>query len=437
MARNYRLNPEEELRFEVGDTEVALLKLTEAPAQTAELFGTELAPKRVYVFPGGSKAAVWTWHGCHLQLEGCSEAYPHKWDADETPMAKYATIHIRLEEMRNRAKTCNGLGPRVLVCGPHDSGKSALCKVLCNYASRQGRRFIFADLDASLNDICSGCVAAVPVEQPISIEDGFSLLPHLAYYVGENEPANNPDLYCQAIENLAKNVKLRASIDGNDEVRHGGVIINTPGFIDKEAYECLVKAIQYFDVNLILVMDDEKLLARLHQSFQPPNPGAQVLNQNGTPLAIEKTMRSGGVVSRNPATRTKIFRNTVKEYFYGSRCEGGHVLRPHLIVIPFDDVSVYKIGGHKVASYLLPAGATSAVAPCQLNKVDPSEALLHVLGGLSHAKEEADVRTSNIAGLVHFQAIDMTSRRFTLLVPSPGALPSRHIVVGTLKWLDT
>lgn len=43
-------------------------QLTQGPNEHAEIFGTELASERVYAFPPGSKVAVWTWHGCHLQV---------------------------------------------------------------------------------------------------------------------------------------------------------------------------------------------------------------------------------------------------------------------------------------------------------------------------------------------------------------------------------
>eukprot|EP00906_Rhabdomonas_costata_P008350 RCo011910 len=436
-AKHYKLSPEEELRFEVGDDEEGLLKLTEAAHQHAEIFGAELAPRRVYCFPAGSKLAVWTWHGCHVQLEGCSEAYPHRWH-EETPMSKYAAVHLKLEEMRQHAVTYSGAGPRVMVCGPHDSGKNSLCRILVNYAARQGRSLVFADLDPAANEICAGCVAGVPIEQPVGIEDAFTLLPHLAYFIGEMDPATNPDLFLQGVTNLSNFVKLRGAVKGNERAKHGGGILNTSGFVEKEAYENLVKTVQIFDVNYIVVLDDEKLMARLSHTFKP-QPGALglVTNQNGTPLLIEKVVKSGGVVQRDPATRSKEFSFRVREYFYGSRCHGGHSLRPHRMVVSFDDLTVYRIGGHKVPSYLLPAGASSTIEPCQLHKLDPSEAFLHLLGGLSHATGEVELRTANIAGLIHFQAVDMVHRRYTLLVPSPGALPGRFAIVGSMKWLDT
>lgn len=38
--------------------------------------------------------------------------------------------------MRDQARESNSTGPKVMVVGSPDSGKSSLCKLLCNYASR-------------------------------------------------------------------------------------------------------------------------------------------------------------------------------------------------------------------------------------------------------------------------------------------------------------
>eukprot|EP01004_Peranema_trichophorum_P010117 NODE_8877_length_637_cov_29.361868_g8252_i0.p1 GENE.NODE_8877_length_637_cov_29.361868_g8252_i0~~NODE_8877_length_637_cov_29.361868_g8252_i0.p1 ORF type:complete len:201 (+),score=29.73 NODE_8877_length_637_cov_29.361868_g8252_i0:65-604(+) len=177
-------------------------------------------------------------------------------------------------------------------------------------------------------------------------------------------------------------------------------------------------------------------MSKLQTSFKPIHLALGIANQNQTPLHIEKVVRSGGVVPRNPSTRSKELSIAIKEYFYGSRCQGGHTLRPHRVLVSFDNITIYKVGGFRVAPYLLPVGATSSVDPCQLDIVQPSENLLHTLGGLSYAQEESDIRNANLAGLVHFQEIDIQNRKFTFLIPSPGALPGKFIIIGKIQWLD-
>uniref|UniRef100_A0A7S1JA38 Protein CLP1 homolog n=1 Tax=Eutreptiella gymnastica TaxID=73025 RepID=A0A7S1JA38_9EUGL len=441
--KTFKLDPEMELRFEVAANEEALLKLTHAPNEHAEVFGMELASDRIYPFPAGSKAAVWTWHGCHVQLEDCKEVYPHKWEDLENPMQKYAGIHLRLEEMRRQAGERNEKGPRVMICGPQNSGKNSLCRILLNYGTRMGKCMVYADLDPAMNDIVPGSVAAVAVVQPISIEDKFSLLAPLAYYVGETDCTANADLYAQMMAELGKAVQQRALAAGNEELKHGGVIINTSGLVAEKNVELLIKAIQDFDVNVIYIMDDEKLTATLNAKFKPQPTASEMTNQNGTPLHIEKIVRSGGVVTRSQEVRKQELSWLVKEYFYGSRSQigVGMALNPHRITLSFSDIKIVKIGGHKVHLYLLPAGASSAVDPCQVTKVDPSEQLQHRLGGLSFAKTEEELKSSNIVGLVWIQSVDMAAQQLTLLIPSPVSspdqLPGTFLLIGSMVWLDS
>jgi polyribonucleotide 5'-hydroxyl-kinase len=69
----------------------------------------ELAPGNAYHFTG-KKIAVFTWHGCTLELSGeCSVEYT----ANETPMDSYLNLHLALEQMRVIASQQGENGPRV------------------------------------------------------------------------------------------------------------------------------------------------------------------------------------------------------------------------------------------------------------------------------------------------------------------------------------
>ncbi len=61
--------------------------------------------------------------------------------------------HAALEQQRQYVEArvlenqADVRGPRVMVVGPTDVGKSTYCRILCNYAVRQGRNITFVDLD--------------------------------------------------------------------------------------------------------------------------------------------------------------------------------------------------------------------------------------------------------------------------------------------------
>ena len=75
------------------------------------MFGTELAIDTEYSI-SGKKLAVFTWHGCELEIKGtCAVEY----NAGDTPMQSYLNVHVALEQMREDAleKRTDGLGPKV------------------------------------------------------------------------------------------------------------------------------------------------------------------------------------------------------------------------------------------------------------------------------------------------------------------------------------
>jgi polyribonucleotide 5'-hydroxyl-kinase len=110
---------------------------------TAEIFGTELVSEQTYTFVG-KKTAIYTYHGAILQVKGVpSVAYV----AEETPMLSYVNLHFALEKLRQAAEDMRSRGPRVLILGSEDAGKTSLTKLLTSYAIRQGRKPIVVGLD--------------------------------------------------------------------------------------------------------------------------------------------------------------------------------------------------------------------------------------------------------------------------------------------------
>ncbi len=77
-------------------------------------------------------------------------------------------INLKREKV---LKERQSFGPRVIVVGSTQSGKSTLCKILLNYAARLGWKPIFCDLDLGKNEISGpGTVSATIVKEyyPVS-----------------------------------------------------------------------------------------------------------------------------------------------------------------------------------------------------------------------------------------------------------------------------
>jgi polyribonucleotide 5'-hydroxyl-kinase len=109
-----------------------------------------LVKAKIYEFLAGAKVAVYTWHGCVVEVKGKTDVI---YTAKETPMVIYLNCHGALEISRNEADKENKRGPIAIIVGPGDVGKSTVSRILLNYAVRMGRRPIYVDLDVGQGQI--------------------------------------------------------------------------------------------------------------------------------------------------------------------------------------------------------------------------------------------------------------------------------------------
>uniref|UniRef100_A0A915K3I4 Clp1 N-terminal beta-sandwich domain-containing protein n=1 Tax=Romanomermis culicivorax TaxID=13658 RepID=A0A915K3I4_ROMCU len=113
MVQEFKLESDQELRFEVVNNEVVVELLD----GTAETFGAELVQHKRYAFSMGSRVALYSWHGCRLELAGKPDG---AYVAKQTPMVIYLNTHAALEEMRCQAERDATRGPRIMLVGKLD-----------------------------------------------------------------------------------------------------------------------------------------------------------------------------------------------------------------------------------------------------------------------------------------------------------------------------
>jgi polyribonucleotide 5'-hydroxyl-kinase len=297
-SRQVVLDKEHEFRFEVEWDATVEIKLIEG---TAECFGTELAQLRSYSF-SGCKSAIFTYHGCTLEVTGQC----HSYTATETPMITYLNIYNAIEDQQIKAQTnSSNPGPRVILVGPTDSGKTSLSKIFLNYGARKGHQPIFVDLDIGQGSITvPGMLSAVPVDKPIAIgREEFSSAAPLVYFYGHVTPSENVKLYKLQINNLANDINQK--FEQSEEARASGLVINTCGWVDGLGYELLIYSITTLAANIVLVIDHERLYNDLLKEFGNKN------------VKVVKLAKSGGVVTRDPTYRRKTRMIRMREYFYG------------------------------------------------------------------------------------------------------------------------
>ncbi|XP_018413339.1 PREDICTED: polyribonucleotide 5'-hydroxyl-kinase Clp1 [Nanorana parkeri] len=414
-STKFELEKETELRLEVEGSAPVQVELVSGQA---EVFGTELVKNKKYTFPPGSRAAVFTWHGCCVQLFGSADVgYVSK----DTPMLLYLNTHVALEQMRVQAEREGERGPRVLVAGPSDVGKSTLCRLLLNYGVRIGRRPALVELDVGQGSVSvPGTVGALCVERPADVEEGFSTQAPLVYHFGSTTPGTNIKLYNKLTSRLAHVFNLRC--ESNRRAAVSGCIINTCGWVKGGGYQAIIHAASAFEVDVVIVLDQERLYNDLHRDL---------------PHFVHTVLlpKSGGASERSKECRREARDQRVREYFYGARGS----LYPHAFEVKFSEVKVYKVGAPSIPDSCLPLGMSQEDNQLKLVPVTPGRDMAHHLlsvvpleGGLP----DESIEEKNAAGFIVISGVDIERQTLTVLSPAPRPLPKCVLLIMDIRFMD-
>ena len=110
-----------------------------------------------------------------------------------------------------------------------------------------------------------GTIDALIVERTADVEEGFSLQAPLVYHFGHRSPSDNLELYNLLITQLAEDVNERCA--KNRKTNVSGVVINTCGWVRGGGYQSLVHAAGAFEVDVVVVLDQERLHSELQRDM--------------------------------------------------------------------------------------------------------------------------------------------------------------------------
>ncbi|XP_069089164.1 polyribonucleotide 5'-hydroxyl-kinase Clp1 [Pleurodeles waltl] len=412
-ALKFELEKETELRFEVDSAQSVQLELLSG---MAEIFGTELTRNKRFTFDAGCKVAVFTWHGCSVMLSGEPEvAYVSK----DTPMLLYLNIHTALEQMRRQAEKEDERGPRVMVVGPTDVGKSTLCRLLLNYAVRVGRRPTYVELDVGQGNVSiPGTMGALYIERPADVEEGFSVQAPLVYHFGSTTPGTNIKLYNKLTSRLAEVFNQRCEVNRRASI--SGCVMNTCGWVKGSGYHALVHAASAFEVDVVVVLDQERIYNELKRDL--PHFVRTVL-----------LPKSGGVVERSKDFRRECRDERIREYFYGYRGS----FYPHAYDVRFSDVKIYKVGAPAIPDSCLPLGMSQEDNQLKLVPVTPGRDMVHHLLSVSTADStDENIVETSVAGFIVVTSVDPERQVFTVLSPAPRPLPKGILLIMDIRFMD-
>ncbi|KAF7680881.1 mrna cleavage and polyadenylation factor ia ii complex [Alternaria burnsii] len=434
-TRTQELAANTEYRFEVSFSRTLTVKLQSG---TAEFFGTELAPSTTYTFQG-TKGAIFTWHGCKLDIGGEVES---DYIAEETPMMSCANLHFALENLRDRSIASGSvdMGPRVLVVGPENSGKTSLVKTLTSYAVKTSRQPMVINLDPRQGMLSvPGSFSAAVYSSIVDIEEGWGSSPisepspipvkmPLVYHYGLKDPEEGK-VFKPLVTRMALAVTSRLEEDKLS--KQAGFIIDSSGAISQGrngVYDNIEHIVSEFSINVLVTLGSERLYSDLSRKFS-----ARTSGDPSETVFVIRLDKSGGCVDRSEEYMEALRHAQIKEYFFG---KGDETLAPSSQMADAADLNIFRAIEGDVNGGVDEYDMT--VERQIFEKVTPSEAMQNQLLAITTASPndpQAVIRDSSIRGYIYVADVDEAKKKVKLLSPLPGATPGNAMILG--KWPET
>ncbi|BFZ58940.1 Cleavage polyadenylation factor subunit clp1 [Savitreella phatthalungensis] len=441
----------------------------------AEVFGSELTVGPAHCF-SGCKAAVYSWSGCEIEVTGTPSS---SYVSDEAPLMHYLNAAFAIDDLRAPADgTAQAKqGPRVLVVGPDDAGKSSLVRTLAAYAGKLGRSPVVVNLDPREGTAtCAGTISAFPLDTGVlEVVGGFGsssttgaseAVPRtpIVYTFGAPSPAYNLRHFKRLMSRLA--IAVNARLETHQVERRDGLLIDSSGLIDRDkGQELLHATLVEFAVDTVLVMGNERLTIELTKRYSGQGQPSSL--PGGRAVTVVKLPKSGGVVDRDGDAVRMAQQASFSRYFYGDPAQvagpagmgAATRLNTFSSTVLFDDVRLWKVddaagdaGGDGVGggagagtnSSLMPIGtfeeaAAQRATRAQVSPETPSSLLVDRVVAVLACDRDAsadDIARAPTIGFLHIRDVDDAKRRIVIGSAFQGRLPHRALLVTTFKFSD-
>ncbi|KAF2671682.1 Clp1-domain-containing protein [Microthyrium microscopicum] len=435
-VRTHSSGPETEYRFEASFTSPVSIKLLSG---SAELFGTELAPQVAYTF-AGTKAAIFTWDGAALEVTGSPQSAHGTGD---TSMNQAANIHFALEDLRVAAEQRHGQGPRVMVVGPENSGKTSLVKILAGYSLKMGRQPVVVNLDPSQGLLSMpGALTATTMATVVDMEEGWGSSPisgpsavpvkmPLVFHYGCQKAGGSLGLYEQLTRRLGWAVGTR--LDEDRDAGSSGCLIDTPGSLAGD--HALIKRVaSVFSVDIVLAIGPEALYNDIKAQFPDNVPEEK-------PVHVLQLDKSSGCVDRTDAYMKQFRQNQIRQYFFG---HPGMSLSPFTQFVGFNEITIFRINEDQQPSTTDLISDDSEdddeddyepapVSTAKLERITPSLMLQNIVLAVTHANptdNTDNILASSVLWYIYVAEVDESKSRLKIISPISGRLPMKALVFG-------
>lgn len=393
-------------------------------------------------------------------------------------MTEYVNVHFALETLRNEAQTQGRDGPRVLVLGPSNAGKTSLVKILTAYAIRLGRQPIVVNLDPEEGVLSlPGTLTATAFKTLLDIEEGWGSSPMsgpsanpvklpLVYNYGLSNPTADDvsaSHYKAILSKLALAVSGRLSEDPSS--KETGLLIDTPGPLADTTKALSATIIQHivseFAISHILILGSERLYSDILRRFE--NKPTSSSTTSGETITVSKVSKSGGCVDRDNAFKRAHRAAQIRAYFFGTpHLTSGISLAPRQQQVDFNQLAIYRllIGDTDTAANAVSAdlfrpggeddpdddvynptnhstnakaaGNNSGTTLLRLPSTSPPPSALqsHVLTIMNADPDssEQEIQTSSVLGFLYVGEVDEQRAKISLLSPVAGRVPRRAMI---------
>lgn len=421
----------------------------------AEILGTELVNDKEYCFQNWNFSIFaiedivlnWRLNLPTMALKDIDQ--PQNIISNDTARYVY-NLHFALEKLRNSSFA----GPKVLILGPQNVGKTSLARTLCSYAIKfKNYQPMFINLDTTQPIVSPpGCLMATPisdlidVESPIwnqSLTSGATELhgrqPILKNFGLENVH-DNKELYTEMLSHLSQVVNERLNTDLL--VQRSGLIVDSPNWlIQEENHDTLKMVVDNFKIDVIIIMDTLDKQVQLQETFNKfldPNKG-------GVTIVIPPMC---GIIPNDDIYKRSLQRIAIRDYFYGN---DKTVLSPYLTNVDFEDLIVWspqtqftildnniesdanddKIDNNNTKTQ------GSLLKFSQVN-IDPSS-LQHALVVITFSPKRSaqeEIIKSSLMGFGLITEVNEKRRKVKILLPVPGNLPNNALILTAYRYLE-
>ncbi len=388
-------------------------------------------------------------------------------------MTEYVNVHFALETLRNEAQAQGRDGPRVLVLGPSNAGKTSLLKILTSYAIRLGRQPIVVNLDSEEGVLSlPGTLTATAFKTLLDVEEGWGSSPMsgpspipvklpLVYNYGLSDPIAN-DASASHFKALLSKLALAVSgrLSEDHLAKEAGLLIDTPSALANTTKPITASIIQHivseFAISHILILGSERLYSDILRRFE--NKATSSTSSSSEVITVSKLSKSGGCVDRDTAFMRAYRAAQIRAYFFGTpHLTNGISLAPRQQQVDFNQLAIYRLligdrdtnntvsadlfrpGGqddedediYKPSSNHSVSNHSKTAANVFQRLTQPLPALQSHTLAIMNADpeaEETDIQTSSVLGFLYVAEVDEPRGKISLLSPVAGRIPRRAIV---------